>query len=45
MLDKNKRFKIILGILVPVFVILLITGFCFLMIGYHVGSQEEVKTS
>ena len=41
MLDKNKRFKIILGTLVPLFVILLTTGFCLLMIGYRVGSQDD----
>jgi ABC-type Na+ efflux pump permease subunit len=44
MLDKAKRFKIILGTLVPLFVVLLVIGFCLLMIGYKVGSQnEEIK--
>jgi hypothetical protein len=45
MLDKDKSFKIILGTLVPVFVILLVIGFCLLMIGYHVGSQTEGITT
>jgi hypothetical protein len=41
MLDRNKRFKIILGTLVPIFIILFVIGFCLLMIGYKVGSQDD----
>jgi hypothetical protein len=45
MLTKEKKFKLSLGILIPIFVLLLVAGFSLIMIGYRVGSQGDDNTT
>jgi hypothetical protein len=41
MSNSSQKFKILLGVLIPIFVILIVLGFAFVMIGYQVGSQVD----